>query len=87
MPSSRSGGNNFCFGVAFPEGIFGLQRGDGMNFVGAANGGGRGFGESEIFYFAGFHEFGHGADGFFDGRFGIDAMLVVEVDVIDAEAF
>ncbi len=64
-----------------------MQRGDRVNFVGAADSGRGGFGEAEIFHFAGFDQLGHGADGIFDGRVRVDAMLVVEVDVIDAEAF
>src|SRR5271155_775475 len=58
-----------------------------MNFVGAANGGWGRFGEAEIFYFAGFDQFGHSAYGVFDRRVRVDAMLVIEIDVIDAKAF
>ena len=33
------------------------------------------------------YEFGHGSDRFFDRNIGIDAMLIVEIDHIDAEPF
>src|SRR6185369_3068096 len=46
-----------------------------------------GFRESDEANLSAFHQFGHCSDGFFYGSFGIDAMLVVEIDVIDAEAF
>ena len=42
--------------------------------------------EAQPAHLAGRDELGHGADGLFDGDLGIDAVLVVEVDVIDAEA-
>ena len=57
-----------------------------MDGVRAADGLGGGFGQSEVAYFAGADELGHRADGLFDRRRGVDAVLVVEVDVIDAEA-
>ena len=44
---------------------------------------GGGFAHAEISDFALFDEIGHGADGFFDRRLGIDAVLVVEIDDID----
>src|SRR5215472_3976545 len=43
------------------------------------------FGESEMAHLAFFHELSHRADGFFDRSVGIDAVLVVEIDVINAE--
>jgi hypothetical protein len=58
-----------------------------MDFRGAAKSSGGGFGHAEIFYFSGFDQIGHGADGFFDRGFGVDAVLVVEIDYVDAEAF
>ena len=33
-----------------------------------------------------FHELGHGADGLFDRHIGIDAVLVVQIDVVHPEA-
>ena len=72
--------------MTLPKGVLGLKGGDGVDLVGAADGGGRGFGEAEVFDLAGLDELGHGADGVFDGGVGIDAMLVVEVDVVEAKA-
>ena len=78
-------GEELGFGIAGPEGVFGLEGCDGVYGVGATDGGGGGFGESEETDLAGGDEVGHGADGFFDGSVGVDAVLVVEVDDIDAE--
>ncbi len=78
--------DDFGFGVALPKGVFGLESGDGVNFVGASDGGGGGFRKAEVFNLASFDELGHGADGVFDRGVGIDAVLVVEIDVIEAEA-
>src|SRR5260370_19078398 len=57
-----------------------------MNFVGAANGFGRRFGETEVADLACFHEFSHRAHGIFDRRIWIDAMLIIEIDNVGAEA-
>lgn len=45
-----------------------------------------GFGEADVADFALANEIGESADGFLDGSFGIDAMLVVQIDSVDAEA-
>ena len=42
-------------------------------------------GESEVAHLSLAHQIGHGADGVFDRHRAIHAMLVVEVDVVDAE--
>jgi hypothetical protein len=39
-----------------------------------------------VAHLPGAHEVGHRADGVLDGHGRVDAMLIVEVDVIDAEA-
>ena len=57
-----------------------------MHGVGAADGLRRGLGESEIAHLALSDELGHGADGLFDRHRLVDAVLVVEVDVLDTEA-
>lgn len=51
-----------------------------------ADGGWGCFAEAEGLDFSGLDEFFHSADCFFDGYFGIDSVLVVEVDLLDAEA-
>ncbi len=80
------GREDFVFYVALPERVFGLEGGDGVDFVGSADGCGGGFGEAEVFDLACFYEVGHRAYGVFDGGLRVDAVLVVEVDVVDAEA-
>ena len=55
--------------------------------MGAANGGAAGFRKPERPHFAFLHQFRHGADGLLDRHVGIDAVLVEEVDGLDAEAF
>ena len=57
-----------------------------MDFVCAAHGLRGGLGQPEVADLSCAHEFGHSANGFFDGDIGIDAMLVVEIDRVDAEA-
>ena len=47
---------------------------------------GRGLGQPEVADLALRDELGHRADGLLDRRVGVDAVLVVEVDVVDAEA-
>lgn len=37
-------------------------------------------------HLTGLHQFGHGAHGLFNGRIGVDAVLIVEVDVIDLKS-
>jgi len=77
---------NFRFHVARPQGVFGLQRGDGMHFGGAAEGGGRRLGKAQPANFAGADQLTHRADGFLDGHLRIHAVLVVEVNDLDGEA-
>jgi hypothetical protein len=80
------GGEDSVFGITCPERVLGLQSGDGMHPVGSTDCCCGGFRESEVFYLALLNKFCHGADGFFDGNFGVDAVLVVEVDDVDAKA-
>src|SRR3954452_21746028 len=56
-----------------------------MDPAGSAGGLGRSFRPSEVTNFARLHELRHGAHGIFDGCFSIDAVLIVEVDHLDAE--
>src|SRR5437899_10935189 len=57
-----------------------------MNFVGAANGFGRRFGETEVANLARFAELRHRADRIFDRRVGVDAMLIIKIDNVGSEA-
>src|SRR5690349_23497680 len=45
----------------------------------------RGLGDAEMTYLPGLHQLGHDAPGLLDGHVRVDAVLVVEVDVVDAE--
>ena len=56
-----------------------------MHLGGAANGVRRGFGQAKVTHLAGLYQLRHGAHRFLDGDFRIDAVLVVQIDVIDAE--
>ena len=86
MLSSRVTARSSASGVAGEEGILGLERGYGVHGVGAADGVGRCFREAEEADLTLADEAGHGAHGVFDGRVGIDAVLVVEVDGVDIKA-
>ena len=74
------------FRIARPERIFGLQGGDGMNFDGTPKSVGTGLGQAEVADLSIFYELRHRSHRVFDGRIGIDAMLVIKVDGFDAEA-
>ena len=71
---------------ALPERIFALQRGDRMRGVGAADGVGACLRKAEIAHLAFFDEPRHRPDRLLDRHIGVDAVLVVQVDRIDAEA-
>ena len=68
------------FGLAPEERVLALQGCDGLHGVSAADGLCACFGEAEVLYLACLDQILDGAGGFFDGRIGIDAMLVEEVD-------
>jgi len=62
------------------------DRGDRMNPVGAPDRLRSRFAQPEKTDLALLHQLGHGADGIFDRHRRIDAMLIVEIDHLDAEA-
>ncbi len=72
--------------VARPQRVLRLHRRDRVHSVRAADRLGARLGEAEVAHLAGRHELGHRAHRLLDRRVGVDAVLVVEVDVIDAEA-
>ena len=87
MPSSRSSRQDLVLEVAGEERVLGLQRGDRVRR--RARGGwssARGLRQPEVAHLAGLDQLGHGADGLLDRDGLVDAVLVVEVDVVDAEA-
>ena len=56
-----------------------------MHLVCAADGFGRRLRQADVAHLACAHQLGHGADRVLDRRVGVDAVLVVEVDRVDAE--
>jgi hypothetical protein len=72
-------------GIARPKGIFVLQGGDWMHCMSATHRLGAWLGHAQVTDLAFLDELFHCADRVFDGCFGIDAMLVIEVDIIDVE--
>jgi hypothetical protein len=54
--------------------------------VGAAERLGAGLGQADVPDLAFGHQLGDGADGLLDGRVGVDAVLVVEVDAVGPKA-
>ena len=74
------------FGPAPPERVLALDRGDGLHGVGAADGGGRRFGHAVVADLPGLDEGLDGAGELLDGCVRVDAVLVVDVDRLDAEA-
>ena len=85
MPSSRQVGRISSSTSRVQSEYSRLQRGDRVDGVRAADRRGRGLGQAEVAHLAGRHQLGHRADGLLDRHLGVDAVLVVEVDVVDAE--
>src|SRR5262249_36459200 len=79
-------GKDFCFGLSPPERVFALERGDRLNLVRAANGLHTGLGESEVFYFALLNKILYGSGHVLNGYFGIDPVLIKEIDDIGLKA-
>ena len=71
--------------VAGPQRVLGLQRGDRVHGVRAADRRRRGLGQAEVADLALGDELGQRADGLLDRRARVDAVLVVQVDVVGAE--
>ncbi|MNI29551.1 hypothetical protein D3C73_833710 [compost metagenome] len=75
------------FLIAAPQRVLALQRTDRMNLVRSLQGRRRGLAQAQITHLAGTDQFGHGADGFFDGHLRIDTVLVIQVEGVHAQAF
>ena len=71
--------------VTGPQGVLGLQRGDRVHGVGAADRGGAGLGQADVADLALGDQLGQSADGLLDGGVRVDPVLVVQVDVVGAE--
>ena len=72
--------------LAVQQRVLGLHRGDRVRRMGAADGLRRGLGQAEVAHLPLLDQPGHRADRLLDRHGGIDAVLVVEVDHLDAEA-
>ena len=86
MPSSRSVGRISSSTSRVHSEYSRLHGRDRVHGVRAADRLGAGLGEADVADLALLHQFGHRADGLLDRRVGVDAVLVVEVDVVDAQA-
>src|SRR5689334_14688035 len=84
-PELADGVEHLALGIPSPERPFRLQRRDRMDGVRAADRPSAGLGEAEMLHLSGLDQLGHRADRLLDRRFRVDAVLVVKVDVIDAE--
>jgi hypothetical protein len=80
-----AGREDLVLDVAHPERVLGLQRGDRVHGVRAADRRRRGLAEPEEADLPLLHELGHRPDRLLDWHLRVDAVLVVEVDVIGAE--
>ena len=78
-----------CFFALFPiqKRKFILHRGDRMDLVRPPDGLRTGFGEADRPHLALLDQFLHRAHRLFDRHVGVDAVLVIEIDPIDTEAF
>ena len=71
--------------VAGPQRVLGLQRGDRVHGVGAADRVGAGLGQADVADLALGDQLGQRADGVLDRGVRVDPVLVVQVDVVGAE--
>src|SRR3546814_5016485 len=78
-------GKDFVLHISFPDRIFALQRGYRRGLRGAAQRFGPGFRKRDVADLALLHQLHHPADDLLDRDRGIDAVLVEEVDRVDAE--
>lgn len=76
---------DLLFGVLRPERVLRLKSRDLRDLGSAFDGVNRRFRKSNVFDFTGILELLHGLDTLFNGSFGIDTVLLVEIDVVDAE--
>ena len=73
-------------GVARPQRVLGLQGGDGVHSVGAAQRAGRHFGQAQCAHLAFFHQTRHFAHAVFNGYFLVETVQVVEVNDVGLQA-
>ncbi len=85
-PELAAGGENLRLGVAGPERVLGLDRGDRVHVVSPADRLRRGLAEPDVEHLAVGDQLRHRADRLLDRDVGIDAVLVVEINMVGAEA-
>src|SRR5271165_706438 len=80
------GRQDLGLGLAAPERILRLQRGDRVNHCGSTDRCGCSLRQPEVTHFSSLHQVRHRPDRLLDWRVGIDPVLVVKVDHIDAQS-
>lgn len=73
------------FDAALEEAVLGLYGGQRVHGVGAGDGGGRGLAQADVADLAGGDQLGHGPDALLDRDVRVDAVQVVQVDVVRTE--
>ena len=86
MPSSSSVGRISCLGLAPPQRVFALQRGDRLDGVRAADRLRAGLGQAEVLDLARLDQVLDRAGDVFDRHIRIDAVLVEQVDDVGPQA-
>ena len=78
-------GQDLFLGTLPPQRVLALHRSNWKHGVGPADRAGSRFGEPPVLHLAGFAQLLDGAGDLFDRDVGVDTVLVVEVDRVDAE--
>jgi len=84
-PKLLKGGHHRFFRLSPEKRVLALERSDGLNCMGAANGFRGRFRQSEVLYLAFLNQILHSARYIFDRNIQVDTMLVVKIDGIDLE--
>ena len=86
MPSSAQRRQHLGLGVAGPQRVLALHRGDRVHGVGAADRAGAGLGQAEVADLARRDQLADGAGDVLDRHVRVDPVLVEQVDRVDAAA-
>ena len=86
MPSSRQVASVSSAGLAVEQRVLALHGRDRVDGVRPADRLGRGLGQAEVAHLAALDQPPHRAHRLLDRHLGVDAVLVVEIDHVDAEA-
>src|ERR1700756_3346263 len=79
-------GHHCLFRLSPEQRVLALQRGDGLNRVGAADGLRARFREAEVFYFALLNQFLHCSRHLFDRHIQVDTVLIEQIDRIHLQS-